>query len=486
MADEHTQVNGLNVDDRPEVFACEDDKPQEACGIFGIYGRGLDVARLTYFGLYALQHRGQESAGIAVGDGERIRYHKAMGLVGEVFSGEVIDRLQGKVALGHVRYSTTGESALENAQPLVFHYRNGMLALGHNGNLTNYGELRQKLAGEGAVFQTTSDSELIVSLLARTARDDLAEGILKTMPVLRGAYSLALITENRLLGVRDPLGVRPLCLGRYGQGYALASESAALDTIGAEFIRDVEPGEVVMIDENGITSLRSHYPARRALCIFEFVYFARPDSVVDGLNVQRARGALGRELAREYPLQADLVVPVPDSATCAALAYASKTGIPFSEGLVKNRYIGRTFIRPSQALRDLGVRMKLNAVREVLDGKRVVLIDDSIVRGTTSSKIVQMLRDAGAKEVRMLVSSPPILHSCYYGIDTSRRSELIAASRGLAEIQGLIGADSLNYLSLDGLYAAMAPLAPPDFCVACFNGNYPIPVPEEAAPGCGC
>lgn len=483
MAGEHTQLDGLNPDFGAGRFECEDDKPREACGVFGIYAPEEDVARLAYFGLYALQHRGQESAGIAVGDGERIKCHKAMGLVGEVFSGEVVERLQGKVALGHVRYSTTGDSAVENAQPLVFHYQHGMLALGHNGNLTNYGELRQKLAGEGAVFQTTSDSELIVSILARTTRDNLAEGILKTMSLIRGAYSLAVITENRLYGVRDPMGVRPLCLGRYRQGYALASESAALDTIGAEFIRDVEPGEVVMIDERGITSFHDHYPSRRALCIFEFVYFARPDSVIDGLNVQQVRGALGRELAREFPRQADLVVPVPDSATCAALAYATATGITFSEGLVKNRYIGRTFIRPSQALRELGVRMKLNAVRQVLDGKRVVLIDDSIVRGTTSSKIVQMIRDVGAKEVHMLVSSPPIHHSCYYGIDTSKRSELIAASNDLEGITALIGADSLHYLSLEGLYAAMAPLAPESFCVACFSGNYPIPVPEAGEQG---
>ncbi len=486
MEGKHFQHDELNT--RPDCgqFRYEAEKPREACGIFGIYGTELDVARLSYFGLYALQHRGQESAGIAVGDGIRIKCHKDMGLVGEIFSGESIDRLKGKVALGHVRYSTTGESAVENAQPLVFHYRHGMLALGHNGNLTNYHELRRKLAGEGAVFQSTTDSELIVNILAHTAKNNLEEGILKTMSVIRGAYSLAVITENRLFGIRDPMGVRPLCLGRFRQGYVLASESAALDTIGAEFIRDVEPGEVVVIDESGITSLRSHYPSKRALCIFEFVYFARPDSVIDGLNVLHARSALGRELAREYPCQADLVVPVPDSATSAALGYAGATGIPFSEGLVKNRYIGRTFIRPSQALRDLGVRMKLNAVREILDGKRVVLIDDSIVRGTTSSKIVQMIREAGAREVHMLVSSPPINYSCYYGIDTSRRSELIAANHDLAGIQALIGADSLNYLSLDGLYTAMAPMPPENFCVACFSGKYPIPVPENAVPGCGC
>lgn len=489
MEREHIQFDGLAPDYGPGTPEFEDDKPREACGVFGIYGPGLDVARLAYFGLYALQHRGQESAGIAVGDGTMIKCHKAMGLVGEAFSDEAIDKLKGKVALGHVRYSTTGESAVANAQPLVFHYQHGMLALGHNGNLTNYNELRRQLAGEGAVFQTTTDSELIVSILARTTKDSLAEGILKTMSVIKGAYSLAVITENSLFGIRDPMGVRPLCLGRYGEGYVLASESAALDTIGAEFIRDVEPGEVVMIDKNGVTSLRNHYPSKRALCIFEFVYFARPDSVIEGLNIQRARGALGRELAREYPLQADLVVPVPDSATCAALAYASETGIPFCEGLIKNRYIGRTFIRPSQALRSLGVQMKLNPVREAMNGKRVVLIDDSIVRGTTSSKIVQMIRDAGAREVHMLVSSPPINYSCYYGIDTSRRSELIAASHDLGEIQALIGADSLNYVSLGGLYAAMAPLVADNFCVACFSGNYPIPVPEageQGAHACNC
>ncbi len=454
----------------------EGDKPREACGVFGIYAPGLDVARLAYFGLYALQHRGQESAGIAVGDGKRIVCHKGMGLVSEVFTEDILGHLKGKVAIGHVRYSTTGESSVENAQPLVFHYRDGMISLGHNGNLTNYAELRKRLAADGAVFQTTSDSELIVSILARSSQGDLAEGILKTMEEIKGAYSLVIMTENRLYGIRDPHGVRPLCLGRLDQGYVLASESAALDTIGAEMIRDLEPGEVVVIDENGITSLRCHYPLQRSLCVFEFVYFARPDSVIDGLNVQRARAALGRQLAQEYPLSADLVIPVPDSGTSAALAYAAERGLPFSEGLMKNRYVGRTFIRPTQEMRDLGVRLKLNPIREVLAGKRVIMLDDSIVRGTTSSKIVQMIRDAGAREVHMLVSSPPILHPCYYGIDTSRRGELIAARHDLAEIREFIGANSLNYLSIDGLLAAMAPLAPESFCCACFSGRYPIEV----------
>lgn len=404
-----------------------------------------------------------------------------MGLVSEVFTEDALAQMKGRIAIGHVRYSTTGESTVENAQPLVFHYREDMLALAHNGNLTNYASLRKSLAEEGVVFQTTSDSELIVSILSRTCKSNLEEGILKTMGEIEGAYSFVMMAGDRLYGIRDPHGVRPLCLGRISGGYVLASESSALDTVGAEFMRDVEPGEVVVIDKNGVTSLRTHLPSRRALCIFEFVYFARPDSRIDGLNVQKARSALGRELAREYPLDVDLVIPVPDSGVSAALSYAAHTGLPYSEGLVKNRYVGRTFIRPTQEMRDLGVRLKLNAVGDVLRGKRVVMIDDSIVRGTTSSKIVQMIRDAGAKEVHMLVSSPPILYPCYYGIDTSRRGELIAARHDLAEIRAFIGADSLNYLSLDGLYAAMEPIAPQEFCVACFNGKYPV---ESSSCGC--
>lgn len=453
------------------------DKPREACGVFGVYGPGLDVARLAYYGLYALQHRGQESAGIAVSDGTTINCRRGMGLVSEVFTEGVLEKIHGHMAIGHVRYSTAGGSTIENAQPLVFHYQQGMLALGHNGNLTNYAELRKKLAEEGAVFQSTTDSELIVSILARTCKNNFAEGILETMAEIKGAYSLVAMTENRLYGIRDPYGVRPLCLGRLDQGYVLASESCALDTVGAEFVRDLEPGEVVVIGQNGLTSLRVLYPSRRALCVFEFVYFARPDSIIDGLGVHQARRALGRELAREYPLNADLVFPVPDSGTSAALAYAAATGIPFCEGLIKNRYVGRTFIHPTQEMRDLGVRLKLNPIREVIAGRKVIMIDDSIVRGTTSSKIVQMIRDAGVREVHVLVSSPPVLYPCYYGIDTSRRRELIAAQHNFAEIRKLIGADSLNYLSHEGLLAAMEPLALQNFCVACFSGHYPIEVP---------
>lgn len=469
MAGDNREVYGMRE-------LCDEDKPREACGIFGIYGPGFDVARITHFGLYALQHRGQESAGIAVSNCSKIKCHRDMGLVSEVFNEEILEKLPGHLALGHVRYSTFGESSIENAQPLVFRFKQGMFALAHNGNLTNYQELRNKLAGEGAVFQTDSDSELIGCILARQGTDNLTEGILKTMKEIKGAYSLAVMTENKLYGFRDPYGIRPLCLGRLDGGYILASESCALDTVGAEFMRDLDPGEVVIIDENGVTSLKATGSGKRALCIFEFVYLARPDSNIDGLNVQKARQSLGRELAREHPMDADLVIPVPDSGICAAFAYASATGIPFAEGLIKNRYIGRTFIRPIQEMRDLGVRLKLNPVREVLKGKRVIMIDDSIVRGTTSRKIVQMLREAGAKEVHLLVSSPPVLCPCYYGIDTTRKGELIAASHKVSEIRELIGADSLRYLSVEGLCAAMKPLRGEDFCLACFNGRYPVEI----------
>jgi amidophosphoribosyltransferase len=455
-------------------FLLKEDKPREACGVFGIFAPGLDVARLTYYGLYALQHRGQESAGIAVGDGERITCRKGMGLVGDVFAEESLSSLSGHIAIGHVRYATTGESSLENAQPFAFYYKRGMIALAHNGNLTNYAELRRELSQSGSIFQTTSDSELIVSLIAGNDSGDLTAGIQETMRRLCGAYSLILTTGNRLYGIRDPYGIRPLCLGRLDDAFLLASESCALDTVGAEFIRDVRPGEIVMIDESGITSLQSHQQGRRALCVFEFVYFARPDSVIDGLNVQKARYALGRELAREYPLEGDLVIPAPDSGVSAALSYASARRLPFGEGLIKNRYVGRTFIRPTQQLREMGVKLKLNPVRERLAGKRVILLDDSIVRGTTSGKIIQMLRDVGAKELHMLVSSPAVTHCCYYGIDTSREGELIAAGHSVEEIRRHIGADTLHYLSLSGMQAALAPFPREEVCDACFSGDYPL------------
>lgn len=458
-----------------------EDKLKEACGVFGIYAPDQDVARITYYGLYALQHRGQESAGIAVSDGEKITCRKGMGLVSEVFTEDTLEKLNGRIALGHVRYTTDQDSIMENIEPQNFYYQQGMIAIGHNGNLTNSAVLRREMEQAGAVFQSTSDSELIISMIVRGGASDLISGILKTMEKIEGSYSLILLTENRMIGIRDPYGMRPLCLGRFGDGYVLASESCALDTVGAKFIRDIEPGEVVTIDEKGVTSLRPHKSHKKALCIFEFVYFSRPDSVIDGLSVQKARYALGRELAHEYPLDGDLVIPVPDSGTSSTLAYAAERGLPFSEGLMKNRYVGRTFIRPAQANRELGVRLKLNPIRDIIAGKRVIMIDDSIVRGTTSGRIVQMIRDAGAREVHLLVSSPPITHSCYYGIDTSGKGELIAATHCVEEIRQHIGADSLNYLSISGLHAAVAPICPKDVCNACFCGDYPIQVSADKA-----
>lgn len=454
-----------------------EDKPKEACGLFGVCAPGQDVTRLTYYGLYALQHRGQESAGIAVSDGHQITLHKDMGLVTEVFHPEVLDKLRGYMAIGHVRYSTTGSSSPINAQPLVFRYLQGTVSLAHNGNLTNAAALRHTLAATGSVFQSSTDSEVIVNLLARYGQNTIEEALIKCMIDLKGAYSLLVMTEDKLVGVRDPYGFRPLCLGRLADGFVLASESCALDTVGAEFIRDVAPGEIVTISRDGLRSLRPYVPDKSAFCIFEFVYFARPDSVIEGITVNVARMRMGRELAREAPVKAEMVIAVPDSGTAAAIGYAQESGLPFMEGLMKNRYVGRTFIQPSQSMRDLGVRLKLNPVREVLEGRKVVLVDDSIVRGTTSRKLVQMLRQAGATEVHLVVSSPPVLYPCYYGIDTSARGELIAAKSSVEEICRSVGADSLYYLSLEGMLRAVNDGN--KFCVACFNGVYPVGVPEE-------
>ncbi|MFZ5640336.1 MAG: amidophosphoribosyltransferase [Bacillota bacterium] len=455
------------------------DKPEEECGIFGIYGPGLDVSRLTYYGLYALQHRGQESAGIAVTDGHGIRLHKNMGLVPEVFSEGILTRLTGHMAVGHVRYSTTGSSLVVNAQPIVCYYSKGMLGLAHNGNLTNVAELRASLATAGSVFQTTNDSEVIVNLIAKYSQGKIEDAIIKCMADIKGSYSLVVMTENKLIGVRDPYGVRPLCIGKMGDAYILASESCALDTIGAELVRDVEPGEIVVINSEGLRSVNKMAAKRQATCIFEFIYFARPDSVIDGYYVNRVRREMGRQLAREYPADVDLVISVPDSGNAAARGYAEEAGIPFEDGLMKNRYIGRTFIQPTQEMRALAVRLKLNPIKNVLKGKRVLMIDDSIVRGTTSGKMVNMVRESGAKEVHMCVSSPPILHPCYYGIDTSCRKELIAAQMPVEEIRKFIGADGLHYLSQEGLLKVFGKdMSQCSFCTACFDGDYPIEIPE--------
>ncbi|MFZ5650411.1 MAG: amidophosphoribosyltransferase [Bacillota bacterium] len=451
------------------------DKPREECGIFGVYGSSMDVSRITYYGLYALQHRGQESAGIAVSDGKRVVLHKDMGLVPEVFTPEKLDSMKGHIAIGHVRYSTTGSSQPINAQPLVFRYARGTLGLAHNGNVTNIWELRSQLTSTGSVFQTTTDSEVIVNLIARYGQNTLEEALAKCMIDVKGAYSFLIITENSLIAVRDPYGFRPLSLGRLGDGYVVASESCALDTVGATKLRDVEPGETIIIDADGVRSLRALSPRKKAHCIFEYIYFARPDSEMDGFQVGRVRREMGRQLAREYSVDADIVIPVPDSGTTAARGFAEESGIPFEEGLMKNRYIGRTFIQPTQDIRDMGVRLKLNPMRHALEGKRVLMVDDSIVRGTTSTKIVKMLRGCGASEVYLCLSSPPVKKSCYYGIDTSNEDELVASRMTVEQIGGMIGVDGLYYLSIEGLLNIFGDYRE-NFCTACFNGNYPVEI----------
>lgn len=457
-----------------------DDKPKEECGLFGIYAPEQEVSQLTYYGLYALQHRGQESAGIAVSDGRKIQHFKGMGLVTEVFSPERLQCLQGRMAIGHVRYSTTGSSFLANAQPLVVYFQNGMMALAHNGNLTNARELREALGNQGTVFQTTIDSEVILNMIARYRRHSLEDAIIKTMIDLKGAYSLLIMAEDKIIGVRDPHGVRPLCIGRLGERYCFASESSALDTIGAEFVRDVEPGELVTLDEEGIHSRQGLPKEKTAFCSFEYIYFARPDSTMDGLNVWESRRRMGVELAKECPIEADVVMAVPDSGTPAALGYAHTLGLPFEEGLLKNRYVGRTFIQPTQEMREVAVRIKLNANAQVIRGRRVVMIDDSIVRGTTSSKLVEMVKNCGAKEVHFLISSPPVCYSCYYGIDTPEREKLIANQMNAEEIRKFVGADTLHYLSAEGLRRALGDTSQ---CLACFNGDYPIQVPQNFSKG---
>ncbi|HVS44847.1 MAG TPA: amidophosphoribosyltransferase, partial [Candidatus Dormibacteraeota bacterium] len=435
------------------------DRLHEECGVFGIYGPGEDVANLTYFGLYALQHRGQESAGIAVSDGERIRIHKDMGLVAQVFDQENLQDLAGHISVGHTRYSTTGSTRLPNAQPMRFeHGQLGPIAFGHNGNLVNTAEIRTDLAEQGAVFQTTTDSEVIGTLLSRTPGDSLEVVLRRSLPRLEGAYSLLFMTRTSLVAARDPLGIRPLCLGRLSgdgggtAGHVVASETCALDVVGAEFVREIEPGEIVTIDGSGIRS--AHIPKAvkaPAMCSFEFIYFARPDSVMQGRSLYEARVNMGRELAREAPAEGDIVMALPDSGTPHAVGFAEASQIPFVEGVIKSRYITRTFIQPNQRLREAGIRLKFNPMRHVLEGRRVVLVDDSIVRGTTSRRIVEELRRAGAREVHMRVASPPIVWPCFMGIDIASRRELIAADHTVEEIGALLGADSLQYLSLAGL-----------------------------------
>lgn len=451
---------------------------REECGVFGVYAPGEDVARLTYFGLHALQHRGQESAGIAVGDGHSIWVYKDMGLVPQVFNERTIASLTGKIAIGHVRYSTTGSTKWENAQPIHKDLGGRSIALAHNGNLINSQVLRAELEEARVTFSSTSDSEVMASLIASGAKNGIEESIVDAMGKLQGAYSAVVATEDRLYAMQDPNGIRPLSLGKIEGGWIVSSETCGLDIVGAEFVRDIEPGELLVVDSNGPVSIRAVEPGRRALCIFEFVYFARPDSRLNSQLIYRARRAMGRILAREAPAGADLVIGVPDSGTPAAIGFAEESGIPYGEGLIKNRYVGRTFIEPSQTIRQLGVRLKLNPLSEVIKGRKLALIDDSIVRGTTSRKIVAMLKEAGAAEVHMRISSPPVAWPCFYGIDTANRSELIASSKTVEEISSFIGADSLRFLSLDGLVKATGG-AKGDFCTACFDGEYPTKIPRD-------
>ena len=450
------------------------DKMEEACGIFGVFAPGQDILRLTNYALYALQHRGQEGAGIALSDGENLHLKKGPGLVSEVFPHfRELEDFFPLAAIGHVRYSTTGGTRPENTQPLLIRYRRGSLAIAHNGNLVNAAELRDDLEKEGSIFQTTTDSELIAHLIARCGHEELEDGLQAVLPYLRGAYSFLFLTEDKLIAVRDPCGVRPLSLGRWNDYYVLASETCAFDTIDAEMIRDIEPGEMVTISREGLRSKRFLPSPRSALCIFEFIYFARPDSNLNGKNVHLVRKKLGRLLAREHPVSADIVTGVPDSSIAAASGYAEETGLPYEIGLIKNRYIGRTFIQPRQEIRNIGVQLKLNPVKKVVEGKRVVIVDDSIVRGTTSKKLVNMFFKAGAREVHLRISSSPIISPCYYGIDMQTYDELVGARRQIEEIRREIGATSLGYLSLQGMLEAVG-LPAESLCLACFTAEYPL------------
>lgn len=462
------------------MFIGEDNRYHEECGVFGIYAPGCEVAHLTYYGLFALQHRGQEGCGIAVSDNNKIQYYKDLGLVTEVFNGNQIDNLKGHAAIGHVRYSTCGQNTQLNTQPLVGQYCKGSFALAHNGNLANTDKLRERLAASGAVFQTSVDTEVVVHLLAQYGDIPLEQAMLKAMADLKGSYAFVALNQDKLFAARDPYGNRPLCLGRYGdKGYVVASESCALTTIDATFVRDLEPGEVVVIDKDGVQSFMPEFsdPPKKAHCIFEYVYFARPDSTLDGINVNVSRRKMGSILAREIPdLDVDIVIPVPDSGTTAAIGFADEADIVFTQGILKNRYTGRTFIQPTQALRELMVNLKLNPIYEEIAGKRVAVVDDSIVRGTTSRRLVQRLRERGAKEVHFLVTCPPVCYPCYYGIDTGNRDTLIAASHSVDEICEYIGADSLHYLSLEGLVEAVGGKG--EFCTACLDGRYQMGTPD--------
>lgn len=454
------------------------DKMEEECGVFGIYSKEIkEVAQITYYGLYALQHRGQESAGISVSDYGEIVTYKGMGLTADVFTQETLNNLVGNAAIGHVRYSTTGASKLENAQPLESRYKLGQIAVAHNGNLTNAKIIRELLEDAGSTFNTTIDSEVIIKMIARKANGNVEEAIRSTVGAIKGAYALVILAGNKLVGVRDPYGIRPLCLGINENGdYILASESCAIDAVGGALIRDVLPGEMVIIDENGVKSIKYSENNKKAPCSFEHIYFARPDSVIDGLNVYESRVEAGRLLAKQMKVDADVVIGVPDSGIPAAIGFAEASGIPYAIGLIKNKYIGRTFIKPTQALREQAVMVKLNPLKVNLEGKRVVIIDDSLVRGTTSKILIEIIRKAGAKEVHFRSASPAVKHSCYFGIDTAHREELIAARLSVEEIRKEINADTLDYLSMENMLKSLKGC---DYCVGCFNREYPVDTPTE-------
>ena len=450
------------------------DRPKDECGVFGVFGHE-DAARLTYFGLYALQHRGQESTGIVTSDGMHLSQHKAMGLVPEVFTEEILQGLTGHMAMGHVRYSTTGASKLLNAQPFSVTHRGGTIAVAHNGNLVNTRELRDELEHKGSIFQTTMDTEVIVHLLARSSHEGLGKAITGTFSKVRGAYSLLLMTEDQLVAVRDPGGFRPLCLGKLNNGsYVVASETCAFDLIEAQYIRDIEPGEALIIDKNGLKSLFPWPKQKHSFCIFEQVYFARPDSNIFGINVYESRKKMGKLLAQECKIEADLVMPFPDSGNYAAIGYSQESGIPLEMGMIRNHYVGRTFIQPTQSMRDFSVRVKLNPVRSFLEGKDVIVIEDSIIRGTTGRSRIRSLREMGVNKIHMLISCPPTRHPCYYGIDFPSNTELIASMKTVDEIREYLNLDTLYYLSLEGLVKATGANAD-IFCKACYDGNYPVP-----------
>jgi len=458
------------------------DRPREECGVFGVFGHE-DAVRLTYFGLYALQHRGQESAGIVSSTGKSMYEHKGMGLVPEIFDESVLNELYGHIAIGHVRYSTTGSSIIRNAQPFSASHAGKTLAIAHNGNLINAKEVRRDLEKKGSLFQTTMDSEIIVHLLARNADRGIEEAMVATVSTIEGAYSCVLMTEDSLIAFRDPNGFRPLCLGRLDEAYIVASETCALDLIDAVYVREIDPGEILIINDHGLRSIKPLPERKKSFCIFEYIYFARPDSTIFGQNVYGVRKKLGQGLALENPIEADFAMPFPDSGNYAAIGFCQESGIPLEMGIIRNHYVGRTFIEPAQSMRDFGVRVKLNPVKDILDGKRVVIVEDSIIRGTTSKTRIKTVRQAGAREIHMVVSCPPHRYPCFYGIDFSTKGELIASEHSVEEIRAFIGLDSLCYLSLAGMLAATG-LDNDHFCLACFNGDYPLLPKADISKSC--